>query len=1242
MSVVVGGVNIQPLFDNGLIVNATIQQPVSVRFEVIKTSNNYPMGWELIEIDNGSTVIASGDNSIFTMGSHTVNVSGSAQGYTGGYSIRMFGQYGWYQSWEANFYTTDANGIETFRLNTEGPKWTTTEIIETLDVSSVVLTSPLTKATLSSMATTSPGFSLQQIIQTRLVSSSDITTLFTTVQDYQLLVTPSYGSNSIVDLLTLGFGGYTFLDSVLSAGAIYTHVGQVGLSIDGEAADDQSGWSVSLSGDGSVVAIGAPYNDGNGTDAGHVRVYQNVGGTWAQVGADIDGEAVGDHSGYSVSLSSDGSVVAIMSRMNDGGGSNAGHVRVYQNVAGTWTQVGADIDGEAAGDEGYSVSLSSDGSVLAVGAWKNDGNGADAGHTRVFQNVAGTWTQVGADIDGEAAGDSSGFSVSLSSDGSILAIGAIFNDGNGADAGHTRVFQNVSGTWTQIGTDIDGEAAGDVSGYAVSLSSDGSILAIGAKTNDGSAGNAGHVRVFQNVAGAWTQVGADLDGEAANDQSGIAVSLSSDGSVVAIGAKMNDGGGSNAGHARLYKNVAGTWIQVGPDFDGSYDTRFGQSVSLSSDGTIFATGAVFAQPTGYRSGQTRIYSIKDVSSTSELIPAGFDFSTAVNVFNFSTNELFTLFYPTISLPITSADLTTLTQTEPSISGLITYNLLQTSDVKTLLPGTDGFNALLNGSYGGGGNESYTLKQIVDNQYLTKTDIRNLYPGSSGIQQLANDYSFNLMDLIYLEYIHMDLVQAGFRFWTQVGADIDSEAAADYSGRSVSLSSDGSVVAIGAHGNSGNGSYAGHVRIYQNTGLNGDWTQVGADIDGEAQYDYLGQSVSLSSDGSVVAIGAHGNDGNGTSAGHVRVYQNTGLNGDWTQVGADIDGEAAGDNSGQSVSLSSDGSVVAIGAPGNDGNGSYAGHVRVYQNVGGTWVQAYQDIDGEAGGDRSGWSVSLSSDGTVFAIGAHYNTGTGNSAGHVRIYNLPEDHTVAVTDSATSVKGNSVFTSKLTSVGITSPGPITTASAASSDPNVDYRATITLPGATLDSITDKPGLIAVVTTLYAAAHGVAENRLLVTLSAGSVVINIDLLTDGYYTPTCFPAGTPIQTDQGVTAIEQLVPGEHTLHGKSIIAITQTRPLQKHIVCFEKDSLGKNVPSQQTLCSKEHKVLYRGEMIKARNLADMCKNVKKVSYNGETLYNVLLEKHGKMLVNNMICETLHPENIAAKFAKAKSGPSKRAIA
>ena len=53
-------------------------------------------------------------------------------------------------------------------------------------------------------------------------------------------------------------------------------------------------------------------------------------------------------------------------------------------------------------------------------------------------------------------------------------------------------------------------------------------------------------------------------------------------------------------------------------------------------------------------------------------------------------------------------------------------------------------------------------------------------------------------------------------------------------------------------------------------------------------------------------------------------------GSWTQVSGDIDGEAAVDNSGSSVSLSSDGSRVAIGATKNDGNGTNSGHVRIYK------------------------------------------------------------------------------------------------------------------------------------------------------------------------------------------------------------------------------------------------------------------------------------------------------------------------
>ena len=109
------------------------------------------------------------------------------------------------------------------------------------------------------------------------------------------------------------------------------------------------------------------------------------------------------------------------------------------------------------------------------------------------------WTQLGADIDGEAARDGSGFSVSLSADGATVAIGAPSNDGAGTNAGHVRVFRfdSASGTWVQLGADIDGEAAGDWSGESVSLSADGGTVAIGAALNSGAGDQAGHVRVFR-------------------------------------------------------------------------------------------------------------------------------------------------------------------------------------------------------------------------------------------------------------------------------------------------------------------------------------------------------------------------------------------------------------------------------------------------------------------------------------------------------------------------------------------------------------------------------------------------------------------------------------------------------------------------------------------------------------------------------------------------------------------------
>ena len=141
------------------------------------------------------------------------------------------------------------------------------------------------------------------------------------------------------------------------------------------------------------------------------------------------------------------------------------------------------------------------------------------------------------------------------------------------------------------------------------------------------------------------------------------------------------------------------------------------------------------------------------------------------------------------------------------------------------------------------------------------------------------------------------------------------------------------------------------------------------------------------------------------------------------------------------------------------------------------------------------------------------------------------------------------------------------------------------------------------------------------------------------PICFPKGTPVNTNQGLVPIEKLNPDIHTIRNKRIVAITQTRPLFTHIVSIEKDALGKNVPSATTQISKEHKVFYKGEMMRAVDLVGVCDRVVEIPYNGETLYNVLMEKHSHMMINNLVCETLHPDNIMAKICGGKYNSSEQ---
>jgi hypothetical protein len=131
--------------------------------------------------------------------------------------------------------------------------------------------------------------------------------------------------------------------------------------------------------------------------------------------------------------------------------------------------------------------------------------------------------------------------------------------------------------------------------------------------------------------------------------------------------------------------------------------------------------------------------------------------------------------------------------------------------------------------------------------------------------------------------------------------------------------------------------------------------------------------------------------------------------------------------------------------------------------------------------------------------------------------------------------------------------------------------------------------------------------------------------------CFLAGTPVTTDQGIIEIEKINPKIHTIRKNEIVAITKTVTQDKYLVCFEKDSIGKNIPSQKTVISRNHKLFYKGNMMRAKDFVNDFENVRQIKYSGEILYNVLLKEHNKMMVNNLICETLHPENSVAKLYK-----------
>jgi hypothetical protein len=441
---------------------------------------------------------------------------------------------------------------------------------------------------------------------------------------------------------------------------------------------DKFGYSIALSEDGSTLAVGAPREDSAATgiggdqtsnaasDSGAVYVFRRSAGVWAQeaylkasnTGGSDPIRNGGDEFGTSVTLSADGSALAVGAYLEDSaatgvGGdqmsnaaSDSGAVYVFHRTMGVWAQeayIKASNTDRPDGF-GWSVALSADGSALAVGAYKEasvaTGIGGDqtsntaggSGAVYVFRRAAGVWTQEAyVKASNTNAGDRFGWSLGLSADGAALAVAAPGEDSsatgiggsqtsNGvSDAGAVYVFRRAAGVWGQEAYVKAARTASiDEFGWAIALTADGSALAVGVLRDSSAATGiggdpssfgpegTGAVYVFRRTAGVWAQeayVKASVPYEF--DAFGTSVAFSADGSALAVGAIYEDsaatgigGDQTNAGAilsgaAYVFRRTAGVWAQeayVKASNTGPNDF-FGAAVALSADGGVLAVGA---------------------------------------------------------------------------------------------------------------------------------------------------------------------------------------------------------------------------------------------------------------------------------------------------------------------------------------------------------------------------------------------------------------------------------------------------------------------------------------------------------------------------------------------------------------------------------------------------------------------------------------------------------------------------
>ena len=293
---------------------------------------------------------------------------------------------------------------------------------------------------------------------------------------------------------------------------------------------------ISISDDGSKIAVGVPSNS---SYLGHCRVYEfhEDLDSWSRMGQDIDGEIRSGNFGHSVSLSGNGIVLAIGSPLaND----NFGSVNTYSFNGSNWVQLGAMIGGEQKGLLGYSISLDLNGTVIAVGGRRRPGPDVlvGAGQVQVYRFINDNWSPLGNRMSGLDYYDRFGLSVDITGDGKRIVVGSPFHDGGGYNNGKVEVFDFDSqlSQWVQFGQALTGEEKNDEFGGSVAITADGSRIVIGGVNN------ASYVSIFnyESLDG-WSVVISDTGGERIMGVLGASVAISGDGQHIVVGEPQHLG-----------------------------------------------------------------------------------------------------------------------------------------------------------------------------------------------------------------------------------------------------------------------------------------------------------------------------------------------------------------------------------------------------------------------------------------------------------------------------------------------------------------------------------------------------------------------------------------------------------------------------------------------------------------------------------------------------------------------------